>query len=166
MSERFEVRESKNLGRGLFATRFIKKGDQILEFAGQVIFFKEVLDKELDQQSNPLQIGPTEYIDIEEPGVFANHSCSPNAGIKDDRFLVAIKDIPPGQEICYDYSTTMDEEHWTLECKCESPDCRHTVKDFKYLPPEVQASYIELNIVQSFIRRKLNGESGNFPWKF
>ena len=114
---------------------------------------EEALQKSPDTTSNPLQIGPSMYMDIEEPGVIANHSCVPNAGIKDDVFLVALKDISPGEEICYDYSTTMDEDYWTLQCECENSFCRGIVKDFKYLPKDLQKKYWELNIVQSFIKK-------------
>jgi len=158
MSEIFEIKESGSLGRGLFATQLIKKGGQILEFTGPFISLEEAWQKAPDKLSCPLQIGPTQYIDIQEPGVLANHSCSPNAGVQNDRFLVAIQDIQPGQEIFYDYSTTMetmDEDNWTLECRCGGPNCRHTISDFRCLPPEVQESYLQLNIVQSFIRGKL-----------
>jgi hypothetical protein len=155
MSEIFEIKESGSLGRGLFAAKLIKKGEQILEFTGPIISTEEVLQKPPDKLSCPLQIGPTEYIDIEEPGVLANHSCSPNAGVKNDRYLVAIEDILLGQEIFYDYSTTMDENDWTLECKCESPNCRHIIGDFRHLPIEVQKKYLDLNVVQSSIAREL-----------
>jgi len=155
MSEIFEIKESGSFGRGLFATQLMKNGERILEFTGPIISLEEALQKTPDKLSCPLQIGPTKYIDIQEPGVLANHSCSPNAGVQNDRFLVAIQDIQPGQEIFYDYSTTMDEDNWTLECKCGNPNCRHTISDFRHLPPEVQKSYLQLNIVQSFIREKL-----------
>src|SRR3989339_389738 len=98
MSEIFEIKDSRDLGRGLFATKLIKTSEQILEFTGQVITTQEVLQKPPEKISHPLQIGPTEYIDINEPSVLANHSCSPNAGIKNDRFLIAIEDIQPGKE--------------------------------------------------------------------
>lgn len=86
MSTKFEIKESGSLGRGLFATTLIKKGECILEFTGPVISSTEAWQKPTDQLGCPLQIGPTEYIDVQEPGVFVNHSCSPNAGVKDDRF--------------------------------------------------------------------------------
>ncbi|MFA4818459.1 MAG: SET domain-containing protein [Patescibacteria group bacterium] len=147
--------DSGNFGRGVFATKPILKGECMLEFTGPVISPEQALQKPLDKLSCPLQIGSTEYIDIQEPGVLVNHSCSPNAGIKDDRFLVAIEDISPGQEIFYDYSTTMDEDNWTLQCECKGQNCRHTIGDFRHLPPDLQKKYLELNIVQSFIRKKL-----------
>jgi len=143
------------LGKGLFATQLIRKGGQILEFTGPIISLEEALQKTPDKLSCPLQIGPTQYIDIQEPGVLVNHSCSPNAGVQNDRFLVAIQDIQLGQEIFLDYSTTMDEDNWTLECKCESQNCRHIIGDFRHLPPELQKNYLRLGIIQSFIRKKL-----------
>jgi hypothetical protein len=103
---------------------------------------------------NPLQIGPDRYIDLEEPGRIVNHSCNPNAGIRDDVQLIAIKDIQKDEEIRYDYSTTMDDGHWTLKCKCNEPNCRKVIKDFKHLPPDVQQKYITLGIVQKFIAEK------------
>ena len=160
MLEKFEIKESGSLGKGLFATQLIKKDEQILEFTGPIISLEHALQKLPDKLSCPLQIGPTEYIDIQEPGVLANHSCSPNAGVKNDHFLVAIQDILPGQEIFYDYSTTMDENNWTLNCKCGNQDCRRIITDFQYLSPELQEKYLNLNIVQSFIRRKLLANIG------
>lgn len=155
MTGRFEIKMSGSKGKGLFATELIKTDESILEFIGPIISLAEALQKPKDKLSNPLQIGPKEYIDIAEPGVLANHSCLPNSGIKNDRFLVALKDILPGEEICYDYSTTMDEDNWTLRCECGEENCRNVIRDFKDLPLEVQKKYCELNIVQSFIREKL-----------
>ncbi len=37
--------------------------------------------------------------------MYMNHSCDPNAGIINDRKLVASKDIHKGGEITIDYST-------------------------------------------------------------
>jgi SET domain-containing protein len=154
MSEIFKIKESGSLGRGLFAAKLIKKGEQILEFKGPIISYEET-KKYIPDMGNPIQISSYEYIDLLAPGVLANHSCSPNAGVKNDRHLVAIEDILPGQEIFYDYSTAMEEDDWTIECKCGSPNCRHIIWDFRHLPIEVQKKYLDLNIVQSFIAKKL-----------
>lgn len=156
MFEKFEVHDSGRLGKGLFVTELIKKGELILEFIGPVITFEEALQKPMAQLTYPLQVGPKEYLDIQEPGVLANHSCSPNAGVKNDRFLVAIQDILPGQEILWDYSTTMDEDNWTLECKCGSPNCRSIIGDFRHLPLALQKRYLDLNIVQSYIKQAMS----------
>ena len=41
----------------------------------------------------------------EEPWIYMNHSCDSNAGVVDDRKLVAAKDIKKGEEITVDYSS-------------------------------------------------------------
>ena len=67
---------------------------------------------------------------------FFNHSCNPNAGLKikgRDVFIVAIKNILKGNEVAWDYSTTMDETDWEMTCACGSRNCRHRIRDFRFL---------------------------------
>jgi uncharacterized protein len=147
-----------DLGKGLFANRLIRAGEIIFVFAGPVIGFPEAVAKG-DRECYPLQISKDKYIDLAEPGCYANHSCDPNAGVRDGANgqsvrLVAIKDIPPGTEIRYDYSTTMDEDYFTMACRCGSPKCRGRVTDFKLLDSEVQERYLALGVVMSFIARQ------------
>lgn len=148
------------IGRGLFAGRHFAAGEEILRFSGVLISLADVLAKG-DEQSNALQVGDTSYIDIGAPGVFGNHSCEPNAGIRNDRVLIALRPIQHGEEIRYDYSTTMWEGIWTMPCMCGSAQCRRVVRDFPELPAEVQAEYLRLRVVQRFIVRRLRG--GAFP---
>lgn len=93
-------------------------------------------------------------MDLEEPGVFVNHSCNPNAGLRETT-LLALKDIYRDEEITYDYSTTMNEDFWTMRCDCRSPRCRGEVKDFKYLPEHVQERYLALGIVPEWLRERM-----------
>ncbi|MEH2227782.1 SET domain-containing protein [Nostoc sp.] len=139
-----------SFGKGVFASQNINKGEAILRFTGKVISLDEALAKG-EKQANVLQIDTTKYIDIEEPGVTVNHSCNPNAGIFKTTVLVALISIYKGEEIFYDYSTTMSENLWTMECKCLSINCRKVIKDFHYLPPNVKKRYLDLGTVQDFI---------------
>jgi hypothetical protein len=66
--------------------------------------------------------------------------------------LIALKAIEPGEEIRFDYSTTISDG-WTMLCLCGSPSCRGLVKAFQLLPAEVQLRYAMLQIVQPFILR-------------
>lgn len=140
------------LGKGLFAAKDFKKGEYILTFEGDVISFEQAVAKE-ELEGNPLQIDYGTYIDLKEPGRSANHSCNPNSGIVKNNILIAIEDIFAGEEILYDYSTTMMENYWTMVCKCGSKNCRGIVKDFPLLPEDVQKGYLKLGIVQEFIVR-------------
>ncbi len=148
------------LGLGLFAGRPIEKGNTILVFTGPIIGFGEAVAKG-DRECWPLQIDYGKYIDLEAPGCLANHSCEPNAGIQDEEDLthiklIALRDISPDEEIRYDYSTTMDEDFFTMPCRCGSKFCRQRVEDFKYLPPEVQKNYLQSKLVIGFIAKKEN----------
>lgn len=149
-----KVSEVTGMGKGVFAKRLVKRGERIVEFVGNVIPFEEAAKKQNERAGDALQIEKRWYINSQEPAVLFNHSCNPNAGIRDDRFLTAIKDIFSGEEICYDYSTTMDEDFWTLSCRCGSGACRGLVTDFRHLPEEVRNMYLDLGVVQRFIKRQ------------
>jgi hypothetical protein len=152
------------LGRGVFARRTIRKGDIILAFGGPLIDFAETRRRG-PRECMAIQVGPNQYIDTLPPGVFANHSCAPNAGIQNDRDLAALRDIQSGEEIRYDYSTTMDEKCFTMHCQCGAPGCRRVVTDFSELPVEVQEFYLSRGLVMSFIARRLRGVRTASTWK-
>jgi hypothetical protein len=141
-------------GRGLFVSNDLAAGDEILRFGGPLIPLSLVLARG-EQQCNPLQVGEELYMDIGPPGVFANHSCNPNAGIVEDYILVALRTIQAGDEVFYDYSTTMWEGMWTMECRCGSTGCRGVVGDFPDLPADLRTEYLRRGVVQGFIRRRL-----------
>ena len=92
------------------------------------------------------------YIDTQAPAVFVNHSCDPNAGIRNDENMVALRDIAAGEEVRFDYSTTMEEQSFTMQCLCGLPQCRHVIKDFSTLPQHLKERYLDLRIVMNFIQ--------------
>lgn len=139
-----------SLGKGLFAAEFIPAQSLILELRGPWLGRAQVA--KLGAAANyAIQVGPTTYFDPEPPGRYVNHSCNPNAGLQHDHLLIARVDIPAGQQICFDYSTTMSECWWTMQCRCGQPNCRTTVKDFHDLPYEVKSLYLREGVVQKFI---------------
>ena len=80
-----------------------------------------------------MQIGAEKYLDLDEPFVFVNHSCSPNVGLIDNGVWVAIRNINRNEEICCDYGTFETSPGWNMECACNSNNCRKiiTFKDYK-----------------------------------
>lgn len=121
------------VGLGLFANRQLARGEQILAFGGPLIDFAETRRRG-PRECMAVQIGPNRYLDTQPPAVFVNHSCEPNAGIREETHLVALRELAKGQEICFDYSTTMEEQSFTMACLCGAPGCRGTVRDFSTLP--------------------------------
>jgi uncharacterized protein len=149
---------SSALARGVFATRSFRPGQVILGFSGPVLNHDEVLALGGDRVY-ALQIGANEYLDTMPPGRYANHSCDPNAGIVNDRMLIALRSVEVGEEIQFDYSTTMSRDHWTMECRCGRPTCRRVILDFHHLPPITQNRYLQLGIVQRFIVNEVRRRS-------
>jgi hypothetical protein len=138
------------VGQGVFATRTLQPGQAIMVLSGTVLERSRVLGLGRDR-GYALQSGAHHFLELTAPGRYLNHSCDPNAGIMNDRVLTALRRIEAGEEIRYDYSTTMSEDHWTVECHCGEAACRRVVLGFHHLPPIIQNRYLQLGIVQRFI---------------
>ena len=138
-----------DVGLGLFAVRPIAEGEAILQFDGPPLTLDEVRAKG-PLAANTLQVDHNRYLDLVEPGRLVNHSCSPNAGIRNGVILVALRLIEPSEEIRFDYSTTIGDR-WTMSCACRSPECRGNVAAYRLLPEHVRRRYESLGVVQPFL---------------
>ncbi len=145
-------------GSAVIANRNFLKGEDIFEFTGAIMKRADLPALIRPEDDRYIQIGIDKYLgpsgDFDD---FFNHSCTPNSGIVIEKrvMLVAIMNIRKGEEIVLDYSTTMDEDDWEIECKCRSKNCRKRIRDFKHLPRDTQCSYIALGIVPIFIQEQL-----------
>jgi uncharacterized protein len=148
-----EIRNCQ-FGKGIFAMKNFKIYDKILAISGRSINYSDTLDLD-EKESYSLQIETNKYILLSEPSCYINHSCEPNVGIMSNTF-VAIKEIEIGCEIFFEYSTSMLERSWSMDCKCGSHKCRGLIQDFDLLPQELQEKYLQLNIVLPFIKKNLN----------
>jgi uncharacterized protein len=137
-------------GRGTFTTHPIAAGDLIITFTGPFLRYAET-----NVDTYALQIGPDLYIgESGGPDDFINHSCEPNAGfhIEGTRAdLRAIRDIAAGEEIFFDYATTLDEDDFVMECRCGTPSCRGRIGDGKYLPEDVWQRYLRMGILPRYV---------------
>ena len=68
--------------------------------------------------------------------------------------LVAIRDIAAGEEINWDYSTTLKESNWHMICQCRSAECRRVIGNFATLPEERQEWFRSHNLVAPYLRRR------------
>lgn len=152
-------------GMGCFALRKIKKGELICDMEGEEISITELKRRfrtGKERADDPLQIRERRYRDLKKPYVYFNHSCRPNAAIVGVGKLIAIKNIPKGDEITYDYSATVwvDERDWPgygdwmMKCHCGVSNCRKRVTEFQNLPGVLQKKYVTRGWVQDFILRK------------
>ncbi|MBS3080429.1 SET domain-containing protein-lysine N-methyltransferase [Candidatus Pacearchaeota archaeon] len=164
MKQLLKIEKSKIAGSGVFAYEDIKKGGTICYLNGELCTLDEMIkrvNEGKEEQSDPLQIDDEQYLDLDEISRTFNHSCNPNAFIKGKNELVAMKDIKVGEEITYDYSTTMNDNEekikkvgrilWTCVCHCGSKNCRGIIDQFKTLPRSIQNFYIENKFMPDFM---------------
>jgi len=142
-------------GYGLFAGRAVGRGELLFSLRGRLFGGnKRGLDDEWFVHSYQLERDLYLYPETPE-GRYINHSCDPNAGLREDLEMVALRDIAAGEEVAFDYSTTMSERSWTMPCSCGSPCCRSEISDFHDLPAEAKRRYLEAGVVQRFIIREV-----------
>lgn len=109
-------------GLGLFAQEPIRKGTMVIEYTGELI-----TNDEADRRGGKylFNVGSKWTVDgkgRENTARYINHSCRPNceARTKGTRiFIYAIRNIRPGEELCYDYGKEyFDEFIKPHGCKC------------------------------------------------
>lgn len=152
-SKNFIIKKNRK-GHGVYADRGCKIGEKIAVITGKKATPRNIYYHLKDFQkasTNPLQIGNGLYLEVDKPYLYINHSCNPNAGIMEESMLFAIKNIKRGDEITFDYSTTIDE---SFECKCGSKNCRGTIVDFFGLPKKLQEYYANRKALPDFILNK------------
>ncbi|WP_294352746.1 SET domain-containing protein [uncultured Sphingomonas sp.] len=150
----FAVRET-HLGKAVFAAQPFGAGDEIVAFTGRRLSAERLPRRLIGQADRFVQIardtylGPSGGIDD-----LINHSCAPNAGLRftgDTPVLVAIRDIAEGEEIAWDYSTTLADAQWRMTCTCGAPECRGIIAAFDTLPPDRQRWYLSHGLVAPYL---------------
>src|SRR5215213_4720535 len=99
------IRKSK-FGKGLFTTRNITANTLLCAVTGPLLRFHETI-KLNERESHCLQIEQDQYILCDPPFLYSNHSCEPNCGLNAQLQLFALRDLKKGEELFWDYSTSM-----------------------------------------------------------
>jgi hypothetical protein len=141
-------------GRGVFATQMIPANTRLIDYTGPLLKYEQTTPQTLAVQIGPdLYLGGSGGLDD-----LVNHSCDPNAGLVirgTEVTLRSIRGIAAGEQITFDYSTTMDEDDFEFDCRCGSLKCRGRVRDFKHLSAELRRRYAEIGIVPGYNLRYL-----------
>lgn len=116
------------VGRGLFARRAYRQGDEIGQVTGDLI-----MDAEYGSEYC-IDLCDGRGLEPHPPFRYVNHSCQPNCELVvwtdgDDHAenaapevsLLACRDIRPGDELTIDYGWPADA---TIPCRCGSRRCR------------------------------------------
>src|SRR5687767_13458385 len=149
------VKDSR-FGKGIFTTIDLPPKTILFQITGKPLTFEETVKLGHDECYS-LQVGMDKYIIPNHPFHLSNHCCQPNCGINRKMEFITLREINAGEELCWDYSTSMMERHWTMQCDCGYHDCRHIIGDFDMLPPHIQERYLHMGVVLPFIVEELYG---------
>jgi hypothetical protein len=147
-----------HLGKAVFAASTFAEGDLLIEFTGRRFRADQIPSLMRGRGDRFVQVTPDHYMGpsgrIDD---LVNHSCDPNAGLRfteEGVFLVAVRAIQPGEEIAWDYSTTLRESNWHMICQCRAEGCRRVIGNFDSLDPDRQEWFRARNLVAPYLRRK------------
>jgi len=159
---KFSIRDTGKYGIGVYADENIKKGTLIKVFNGEIISFDECIKRiqvGMEAQTDSLQVGLEQDMDLDELSRTFNHSCDPNAGHRKIAELIAIRNIKKGEEITYDYSATIGpnipKSLWQMKCKCGSKICRKMIGNVLTIPKKQLDRYKRAGSLQDYIKNEL-----------
>jgi hypothetical protein len=159
-SKKLEVHSSPIKGKGSFACINLTKGDHITTFSGE-LFSLEAIDEVCAikgiSDDDPLQVDVDKFLILNEESRVINHNCNPNAGLRNAIELYAIADIKIGDEITFDYSTTVGLNiKWSMPCLCGASNCRKIIANALSIPEVIREKYLALNVFPEFIKQQFH----------
>lgn len=161
------IRKSLLGGSGVFATAPIPQHTTLIVMGGRIIDIKAENLLNAWQVDKPIEISdefafcpltPAE-MDL-MPQHYVNHSCSPNAGFKSSQFLVAMRDIEPGEEVAYDYAMVLaanprSRNTFFMACRCGTALCRGVIGEDDWKDSILQERYAPY--FQPYILERIRG---------
>jgi hypothetical protein len=143
------------LGKAIYSGKALEAGQTVIRFEGPMVPRERVPAKLVAEADRYVQVGPGQFMGP-SGGVddLINHSCDPNCGLKFDAngpVLVTLRAIAEGEELTWDYSTTIVADDWSMDCACGTALCRGRVGDFRDLPPATKARYQWLGVVPAYV---------------
>lgn len=140
----WEIRSSGIHNQGVFATRKIKSGEEIIQYLGERISHDEADQRGIEREAMVEAEGKGEgavYLftldddwvldgnEEDNPARLINHSCDPNCeaviygeGDEAEIWLVAKRNLKKGEELSFDYGFDL-ENYESHRCLCGTKKC-------------------------------------------
>jgi hypothetical protein len=131
-----DIRQSRIHSFGCYTTRPIKKGALVVEYIGERLSPAQAEDLYDDAPHTYLFAldGGKHILDGFGVAAFINHSCDPNCEtdqIRGKIWVIAARDIKPGEELTYDYNLYDGEDE--APCLCGARRCRGSLYSREHL---------------------------------
>ena len=146
-------------GRAVFAHRAVGAGELLAVWGGNVFTSGQLMAAPPSVTRLAIQVDEEMFLvsTTEGPADWINHSCSPNAGLRGQVVLVAMRDIRKGEQICYDYAMSDGSDYDVFRCECGSPLCRGMVTGGDWNLPSLQSRYA--GFFSPYIERRIDAAS-------
>lgn len=165
LTPRAEARLLDGNQLGIFAISPISVGT-VIAVCGSMIHSSDVLEHmPQEHMRTALQIEDNLFVQTiadSDNTCVINHSCYPNSGFLNAVQIVAMQDIPAGQEITYDDAMTNGTSNRRFVCHCNLIDCRGEITGDDWRQKNLQeryrgyfSPYLTRRITASGLARKL-----------
>ena len=141
---KLEKREAFEKGLGLFAIQPIAEDEVLAVWGGYVVTGQQRRELPIEIQHYTLQIEDDLHLTnglITDDADYINHSCDPNAGLRGQIVLVAMRSIAVGEEICFDYAMSEGDPKFFMQCAGGHEHCRKVVTGNDWKLADLQARY-------------------------
>ena len=144
LAKLFDVKETREKGKGLFAKEFIPKGT-IVCFACKKCKVFTAVELGYDTMSEAEKMKLLDWAYRQKDGLFVapcdetryiNHSCNANVLGTEFGFDIVVRDIQKGEEATYDYRDFYDDVK--MPCMCGETNCCKVVTFVHPAPTELK----------------------------
>ncbi len=151
-------------GHGIVAAEYVSRGELLCIWGGHIVERAAVDRMDDAERMYVLQVEDDLFLMAEppmEPAEFVNHSCEPNAGFSGQIALTALRDIRPGEEVCFDYAMSESSVFAEFDCRCGSALCRSRVRASDWLRPDLQIRY--RGFFSPYLQRRIDALAQPIP---
>lgn len=143
LSPRAEPRAKPDGQMAIFATAPISAGEVVSVWGGDILDREGVAQLPEKYRHYVVQVEEDFFLGggTDDPTNYFNHSCDPNLGLSGQIVLVAMRDIAPGEELCFDYATSDGSPYDEFDCTCGTSLCRKVVRGDDWKNPELWERY-------------------------
>ncbi len=155
LSPKLQARPKTN-GHGIFAKEPLMKDEVLAVFGGVIYTWDAFMALPERERSLSLQVEENLFLAPEKigDGDYVNHSCDPNAGLSGQIALVALRNIQPGEEVCFDYAMSDTTPYDEFDCECGAANCRGRVSGNDWRIPALQERYA--GYFTPYVQRRIN----------
>lgn len=143
LTPKAEARSKANGQMGIYARERIGRDEIVAVWGGEILSRDEMEALPERARQHVMQVEEDFFLgggSADDTNYF-NHSCDPNVGLAGQMVLLAMREIQPGEEICFDYATCDGSAYDEFECECGAVNCRHTVRGTDWQIPELWDKY-------------------------